>query len=198
MQRLLFLFLLLLGPLGVMAQDVENPVNDTRITGHIVDKDTQEGVLQVTVQVLRSDSTFVTGVISDEDGNFTVTVPQGGKYILKMTSVGYITLTKNVTTRMSETADLGDVIMSSDAIMLKGTTVTGQAVKVTVKEDTFVYNSSAYRTPEGSAIEELVKRLPGAEISDDGTIKINGKEVKKIKVDGKEFMPRRTQRDLRL
>ena len=188
MQRLLFLFLLLLGPLGVMAQDVENPVNDTRITGHIVDKDTQEGVLQVTVQVLRSDSTFVTGVISDEDGNFTVTVPQGGKYILKMTSVGYITLTKNVTTRMSETADLGDVIMSSDAIMLKGTTVTGQAVKVTVKEDTFVYNSSAYRTPEGSAIEELVKRLPGAEISDDGTIKINGKEVKKIKVDGKEFM----------
>ncbi len=37
-------------------------------------------------------------------------------------------------------------------------------------------------------VEELVKRLPGAEVSDDGTIKINGKEVKKILVDGKEFM----------
>lgn len=72
--------------------------------------------------------------------------------------------------------------------MLKGTTVTAQARKVVLKEDTFVYNSSAYRTPEGSAVEELVKRLPGAEVSDDGTIKINGKEVKKIKVDGKEFM----------
>ena len=36
------------------------------------------------------------------------------------------------------------------------------------------YNSAAYRTPEGSVVEELVKRLPGAEVSDDGTIKING------------------------
>lgn len=188
MQRLLFFVLILLSPLCIMAQDIESPVNDTRIAGHIVDKDTNEGVLQVTVQVLRPDSTFVTGVISDVDGNFSVAVPQGGKYILRMTSVGYITLTKNVTTRKSETADLGDVVMSSDAIMLKGTTVTGQAAKVTVKEDTFVYNSAAYRTPEGSAIEELVKRLPGAEVSEDGTIKINGKEVKKIKVDGKEFM----------
>ena len=52
----------------------------------------------------------------------------------------------------------------------------------------FVYNAAAFRTPEGSVVEELVKRLPGAEVSDDGTIKINGKEVKKILVDGKEFM----------
>jgi hypothetical protein len=72
--------------------------------------------------------------------------------------------------------------------MLKGATVVGQAAKVTLKEDTFVYNSSAYRTPEGSTIEELVKRLPGAQISDDGTITINGKQVKKILVEGKEFM----------
>ena len=72
--------------------------------------------------------------------------------------------------------------------MLKGATVTGHAAKVTLKADTFVYNAAAFRTPEGSVVEELVKRLPGAEVSDDGTIKINGKEVKKILVDGKEFM----------
>ena len=62
------------------------------------------------------------------------------------------------------------------------------APKVVVKADTFQYNASAYRVPEGSTIEALVKRLPGAEVSSDGTIKINGKEVKKILVDGKEFM----------
>ena len=72
--------------------------------------------------------------------------------------------------------------------MLKGATVTAHASKVTLKADTFVYNASAYRTPEGSVVEELVKRLPGAEVSEDGSIKINGKEVKKILVDGKEFM----------
>jgi hypothetical protein len=66
--------------------------------------------------------------------------------------------------------------------------VVGQAAKVVLKEDTFVYNSSAYRVPEGSVAEELVRRLPGAQISDDGKITLNGKEVKKVLVDGKEFM----------
>ena len=78
--------------------------------------------------------------------------------------------------------------MSADAIMLSAVTATGHAPKVVLKEDTFVYNSSAYRVAEGSAIEELVKKLPGAQVSDDGKSTINGKEVKKIRVDGKESM----------
>ena len=66
-------------------------------------------------------------------------------------------------------------------------------MKVVLREDTFVYNSAAYVTPEGSVVEELVKRLPGAQVSDDGKITINGKEVKKVKVGGKEFMTGDTQ-----
>ena len=40
--------------------------------------------------------------------------------------------------------------------------------------------SSAYRTPEGAMLEELVKKLPGAEIDDEGNVKINGKDLSKI------------------
>ena len=65
--------------------------------------------------------------------------------------------------------------------------VTAEAPQVQVVEDTLVYNSSAYRTPEGAMLEELVKKLPGAEIDDEGNVKINGKDLKKIMVDGKEF-----------
>ena len=66
--------------------------------------------------------------------------------------------------------------------------VKAQAPRVMVKGDTVQYNAAAFRTPEGSVIEELVAKLPGAEIDDDGGVKINGKTVKKILVDGKEFM----------
>lgn len=66
--------------------------------------------------------------------------------------------------------------------------VKAMAPRVMVKADTVVFNASAFRTPEGSVIEELVAKLPGAEIDDDGGVKINGKTVKKILVDGKEFM----------
>ena len=88
---------------------------------------------------------------------------------------------------------MGKVIMNADAVMLKGTEVTALAQKVVLREDTFVYNSAAYRVPEGSVVEELVKRLPGAQVDDDGKITINGKEVKKVKVDGREFMTGDTQ-----
>lgn len=158
------------------------------VSGTIIDRDTKDPVEQVTVQLLKTDSTYVTGAISNEKGLFHLNAPENGKYLLKITSVGYKPTVKCVVIEQDKNLALGNVVVGADAIMLKGAVVTAMAQKVTLKEDTFVYNSAAYRTPEGSVVEELVKRLPGAEVSDDGTIKINGKEVKKILVDGKEFM----------
>ena len=159
-----------------------------QVTGRVVENDTQEPVAQTTVRLLRTDSTLVTGGLTNLDGRFTIQVPKSGNYILQVTCVGFKPYTKRISVSKDKDLAVGTVSLSPDAIMLKGATVTGQASKVTVKADTFIYNASAYRTPEGSVVEELVKRLPGAEVSDDGTIKINGKEVKKILVDGKEFM----------
>lgn len=159
------------------------------ITGNLSDRDTKEPLTQTTVQLLRAkDSTFVAGTISNNDGNFSVKANDDGRYIVRITSIGYKTVIKHFNITNSSNVDLGKVVLGSNAVMLKGATIVGQAAKVTLKEDTFIYNSAAYRTPEGSTIEELVKRLPGAQISDDGKITINGKEVKKILVEGKEFM----------
>ena len=168
-----------------------------KITGTLVDRDTKEGVMLATVQMLKPDSTYVSGVLSDEKGNFSIEVSATGSYILKFTSVGYTPLTKTVKVDGKKDIALGKITFNADAIMLKGATVVGQAARVTVQEDTFVYNASAYRTPEGSVVEELVKRLPGAQVSDDGTITINGKEVKKVLVNGKEFMTGDTQTALK-
>ena len=168
-----------------------------KITGTLVDRDTKEGVMLATVQMLKPDSIYVSGVLSDEKGNFSIEASATGSYILKFTSVGYTPLTKTVKVDGKKDIALGKITFNADAIMLKGATVVGQAARVTVQEDTFVYNASAYRTPEGSVVEELVKRLPGAQVSDDGTITINGKEVKKVLVDGKEFMTGDTQTALK-
>lgn len=182
MKRIFFALVLLTASFACLAQKIN-------INGILQDKDSKEGVYMATVQLLKSDSTFVVGALTDENGNFNVEAPTEGKYILRFSSVGYKNLSKNIilTEKISH-CNLGAIQFKSDAIMLKGATVLGQASKVTLKEDTFVYNASAYRTPEGSVVEELVKKLPGAQIDDDGKITINGKEVKKILFDGKEFM----------
>ena len=158
------------------------------VKGVLKDADTKEGLMQATVQLLRSDSTFVGGSISDEQGLFQLSAPSEGKYLIKISNIGYLSHYQKVDVSGKDTIDIGSIVMKSDAVMLKGAVVTRRATKVVLKEDTFIYNASAYKTPEGATLEELVKRLPGATIGDDGKITINGKEVTKILIDGKEFM----------
>ena len=180
MRKHLFIILFLLSNVVVMAQ--------RHVSGVVVESDSQEPVAQTTVKLLRTDSTLVTGGLTSMEGKFRVTAPKAGNYILQVTCVGFKPYTKRVNVTDDKDVALGTLELKPDAIMLKNTVVTGNAAKVIVKADTFIYNASAYRTPEGSVVEELVKRLPGAQVDDDGKITINGKEVKKIKVDGKEFM----------
>ena len=180
MKKLLLLILMSVSVIQAMAQ--------RNITGKVLESDSQEPVAQTTVRLLKTDSSLVTGSLTNLDGLFRVKAPSAGNFIVQITCVGFKPYTKNVKVTADKDIALGTINLDPDAIMLKGATVTGQAAKVTLKEDTFVYNASAYRTPEGSVIEELVRKLPGAQVDDDGKITINGKEVKKILIDGKEFM----------
>ena len=159
------------------------------ISGQLLDADEKEPVLQATVQLFTAnDSTFVGGTVSDNKGNFSIEAPSNGTYRLKISSIGYQTIEREVTLRRDQNQELGSLRMSPESVMLKETIVTAQAPQVVVKKDTLVFNPDAFRTPEGSAIEELIKRMPGAEVDEDGNITVNGKEVKKILLDGKEFM----------
>ncbi len=180
MKRILLFSFIALCATKMMAQ--------LNVTGTVIESDSNDPVAQTTVRLLKTDSTLVKGVLTDLNGEFRVKAPSAGDYIVQITYVGFKPYTKRISVSAGKDVAMGTITMHPDAIMLKGATVTGQAAKVTLKADTFVYNAAAFRTPEGSVVEELVKRLPGAEVGDDGSIKINGKEVKKILVDGKEFM----------
>lgn len=181
MRKSILLALLLLVTTMAFAQKRE-------ISGFLVDSESKEPLPLATVQLLKMDSTFISGALSNDSGKFVIQAPANEKYLLKVTSVGYIPAVKRIQMQDDHDLNMGLLQVLANATLLKEAVVKAQALKVTVKEDTFIYNSAAYRTPEGSTIEELVKRLPGAQVDDDGKITINGKEVKKILVDGKEFM----------
>jgi len=163
------------------------------ISGSVVDKDEHEAVIQATVALLKNDSTtIVTNAVTNAVGQFTMTAPSDGNFLLRITYVGYKPLWRSISVS-GKPVQTGTLQMETDAILLKGTEVVKNLAKVYSKDDTLVYNAGAYKTPEGSVVEELVKKLPGAEVADDGSITINGKKVQKIKVDGKEFMTGDTQ-----
>ncbi len=158
------------------------------VTGTLVDNDSGEVMVETAVALLTTDSTFVVGSVTNKAGQFTLVAPENDNYLLKISSVGYPSVVRPITVKNDKNLSLGRIKMKADAIMLKGITATAQALKVTVVEDTFIYNSAAYRTPEGSVVEELLKRIPGATVDDEGNVTINGKTVERVKVDGREFM----------
>ena len=178
---------LMLSIVGIKAQSGED--QGLTVSGNVHDAELKEPMVQATVQLFRKrDSTFVGGTVTDLRGNFSVEAPANGVYKLKISSVGYQSIEREVTLRRNQSQEMGMLLMSPESVMLKEAVVTGRAAQIIVKKDTLVYNPDAYRTPEGSPIEELIKRIPGAEVDEDGNITINGKAVKKILLDGKEFM----------
>ena len=185
-KRVLIVFVLI--GLCVMHAAAQEPRERT-ISGNVHDAELKEPMVQATVQLFwAKDSSFVGGTVTDLRGNFAVEAPSNGIFRVKISSIGFQPIQREVTIRRNQSVDMGQLMMATDAVLLKEAVVTGRAAQVVVKKDTLVYNPEAYRTPEGSPIEELIKRIPGAEVDEDGNITINGKAVKKILVDGKEFM----------
>lgn len=181
---LIWTVLLLTATLSTYAQN-----KIVTVSGRVIEAGTKEPVELAAVQLLSlPDSAQVAGMITSTQGYFSLSKQKPGKYLLKVSFIGYVTkiipvqLTANVPAKK-----MGNIELATDAVMLQEAVVVAEAPQVTVVEDTLMYNSSAYRTPEGAMLEELVKKLPGAEIDDDGNVKINGKDLKKIMVDGKEF-----------
>ncbi|MGX8697989.1 MAG: carboxypeptidase regulatory-like domain-containing protein, partial [Prevotella sp.] len=161
------------------------------LSGRIVDHETGDALAKTTLQLYKigkKDTTFVAGVYSDNSGRFTFSGVGQGSYLLKATYLGYKSVAKNVSVDSRRGASLGDITMEPDAVQLQEAVVTANIPKMVIKDDTVVYNADAFRVPEGSVIEALVEVLPGAKIDDNGGITINGKAVRKFKMDGRDFM----------
>ncbi len=182
---LITVLLLFAGLLPLSAQQAS-------LAGRVIDKEGGNPLPKSTLQLYKinkSDTTFVGGTYADERGAFVVKGSGAGSYLLKVTYLGYKPLARAVTLgRTGATQRLGDLTLEADAIQLEGAVVTANVPKMVIKDDTVVYNADAFRVPEGSVIEALVEVLPGAKIDDDGKISINGKNVKRFKMDGRDFM----------
>ena len=187
----LIVILSLVIPMGIFAQQNREAGNRPRveITGTIIEHETQEPIEQATVRLLSArDSSFVGGVVSSNNGVFSLKDIRQGEYILNVSFVGLKSVFQNVQARgQQSTINVGKIELADNSIALGEAVVIGKMAEVTVRNDTIEYNAGSYKIAEGSALEELLKKMPGVEIDEDGKVTVNGKEITKIMVDGKEF-----------
>lgn len=160
------------------------------INGILVDATDTTELIGASVRLLKTtkDSTLVKGTTTDAMGVFNLKGIKEGKYLLKLSYVGYNDEVKHITVGADgRDVNLGVIKLTPNTVMLKEATVIGVKTPITVKEDTIEYNADTYKTQANAVVEDLLKRLPGVEVSSDGKITANGKEIKKILIDGKEF-----------
>lgn len=122
---------------------------------------------------------------SDENGAAEIKGIPAGKYKVAAILMGYETYEEVIT--INKDTDLGTKQMAVEANFLKGATVSDVGNPMIVKKDTITHNVTLIKSGDNDVLEDLLKKLPGFEVSSDGTITANGKTINKIKVGGKQF-----------
>ena len=184
----LILSIILLSGHLVHAQSLPNTI---KLSGRIVCTENNQAkpLSYATIRLLTpKDSVLIAGTNSNESGLFELKILAGNQYLLLVSSVGYRTNYQLLTTENNATELLlNDINLNETTVTLKEATVVGKRAEMVVKTDTMEFNAAAYKLRENAVAEDLLKRLPGISITEDGKILVNGKEVKRVMVDGKDF-----------
>ena len=153
----------------------------------LIDASNDEPVGFATVSLTAKGSTQPAKyALTGEKGNATLNGLKDGTYTFVADMMGYIKYEKEVTVKGGN-IDLGNIKLEVDREMLEAASVTDVGAPVTIKKDTIEYNAAAFKTTESDVLEDLLKKLPGVEVNDDGSIVVNGQTVTKVYMEGKTF-----------
>lgn len=158
------------------------------IRGTIFENQTLDPMEGANVRLLTTEGKLVSGAVSKSNGQFLLpSVPQGS-YTLKVNFMGYKeqSFALNLPKR-SGNFKVNDILLREDATVLKEAVVEGRLPEMVVVDDTVAYNADAFKVEEGAMVEELIKKLPGIDLDENGNFTWNGKSISQILVDGKEF-----------
>lgn len=150
--------------------------------------DSLEGPVPGTTVMLigQQDSILKSFGVTDKEGNFVIRNVKPDDYLFKANFYGYqpYEMTFSIGTGSTDTA-LGLITLQPK--MLNAVTVSADYIPIQIKGDTIEYDSRAFETGQHDVVENLLEQLPGVEVQADGSIKVQGKTVEKILVDGEEF-----------
>lgn len=161
------------------------------VRGTVYESSTLKGLPGAAVVVTDSTGHQVAGRQTMDNGQYLIPGVPAGNYTLKVSFMGFKPQSFALRlTGKGGNKKVQDILLREDATLMKEAVVEGKLAEMTVVDDTVMYNAAAFTLPPGAMVEELIKKLPGIVIDENGKITHNGKEVKQILVDGKEFFGR--------
>ena len=189
-----FIFLIVSVCLCVSAKAQVFILNDNIFQGRmseirttVLDSLTNEPVAFASVYVIPSKDTTITNfTLTDAKGEAKLDEVPYGNYVFHVEMMGYKPYVKERYFR-DEVVEMGTIRLQVDEQFLQAATVTDVGNPIVMKKDTIEFNASSFRVGANAMLKDLLKRMPGMEITEDGKVKFNGEEIDKLTVGGRTF-----------
>ena len=187
----LLLLSLLAGP-AVRAQVFilnDNMFRDrmSEIKTTVLDSLTNEPVAFASVYVIPAKDTTITNfTLTDAKGEAKLDEVPFGNYVFHVEMMGYRPFAKERYFRERE-EDMGTIRLQPDEYFLQAATVSDVGNPIVIKKDTIEFNASSFRVGANAMLRDLLQRMPGMEITEDGKVKFNGEAIDKLTVGGRTF-----------
>jgi uncharacterized membrane protein YgcG len=155
------------------------------VKGTVKDSVTQSPLPGANVVLIRAADSLLVGAAADVEGRFTLEKVQAGRYLLRISFLGYQLFEKRIFIR-NQSLELGDIPLVMASTQLNEVQVMGKTPTVVQNGDTTQFNAKAFKTQPDATAEDLLQKMPGMDVSN-GTVKAQGEDVARILVDGKPF-----------
>ncbi len=162
-------------------------VSNAQVKGIVIDSATKKPIDKAVIGlVIKTNAADTLYTFTNEKGEFSFEKVPASNFSVFINNSGFAPAAKFiVVTQPEKNINLGTIILASRAILLDEVIV--QTAPIVIKEDTIEYRADAFKTKEGAVVEDLLKKLPGIQVDKDGNIKAQGKNVTRVKVNGKDF-----------
>ncbi|HUS01465.1 MAG TPA: carboxypeptidase-like regulatory domain-containing protein, partial [Chitinophagaceae bacterium] len=154
------------------------------VSGRIVDS-TGSPLPAVSVNLKSASENL--SVKTNASGKFQFSSVTSTEFILSVTSIGYENFTQPyiVSNKQGKAFIIDPIRLNVKTNELAAVVITVNPI--TIKEDTIEYRADAYKVREGAPVEDVLKKLPGVSVDKDGVVTAQGKEVKRVRVNGKDY-----------
>ena len=168
------------------------------VRGTVFENETLKPMPDATVKLMSKDGKLVAGATTKENGQYLLPGVAAGAYVMRISYMGYKEQSFNLQLpEKSGNFKVSDVMMRENTTVMAEAVVEGQLAEMTVVDDTVMYNADAFKLPDGSMVEDLIKKLPGIEQDENGGYIWNGKQITQVLVDGKAFFGRNSDMTLK-
>lgn len=156
---------------------------EIRVSGKIIETTTKQSLEYATFILTNTKTKRVFGDITNTNGEFSFTVPEGN-YSIKIEFIGFKTK-KLPAKKLTENTNFGTILLAEDSEKLDEIEIIAEKSTVEIRLDKKIYNVGKDMTLKGGTASDVLDNVPSVNVDAEGAVSLRGNEDVRILINGK-------------